>query len=112
MHGRPPATRIITAFGAFQLNHLGAQHGQDLARERPRQILRNFNYPDTGQRRHAKTLSKRGKSKALPGSRASWGLERGAPWMKASVVRAQWLLISLAGSGAGARRLLYEEVSL
>ena len=61
MHGRAPAARIIAAFGAFQLDHLGAQHGKDLAHEGPRQILCDFNHSDTGQRRHANTLFKRGK---------------------------------------------------
>ena len=50
MHGRPPAARIITTFGAFQLDHLAPQHGEDLACKRPRQILRDFDNPDTGQR--------------------------------------------------------------
>ena len=50
MHWWPPAARIIAAFGAFQLDHLGPQHGEDLARKGPRQILCNFNNPDTGQR--------------------------------------------------------------
>ena len=48
---RPPAARVVAALGPLDLHHVGAQAGQRLARERPREILRELEHLDAGERK-------------------------------------------------------------
>ena len=48
--GRAPAARVVARAGALDLDHLGAEIGEQLSRPRPRQDARELDHPYPGER--------------------------------------------------------------
>src|SRR5882757_5711781 len=47
--GRTPSARVVTASRSLDLDHVGAQVGEDLAAPRPRQYATHVEHPNMGE---------------------------------------------------------------